>query len=99
MEPPAQSNGGAMNKTITNTDVVSSDVTLDTQDPVVLRSMHALDDCPVLAAIACWVTKAIKLDSRACRHLYLTSSSQIQSVDVSASGQKFMAALGVVPSP
>lgn len=99
MEPPAQSNGGAMNKTITNTDVVSSDVTLDTQDPVVLRSMDALDDCPVLAAIACWVTKAIKLDSRACRHLYLTSSSQIQSVDVSASGQKFMAALGVVPSP
>lgn len=99
MEPPAQSNGGAMNKTITNTDVVSSDVTLDTQDPVVLRSMHALDDCPVLAAIACWVTKAIKLDSRACRHLYLTSSSPIKSVDVSASEQKLMAALGVVPSP
>lgn len=99
MERPAQSNGGAMNKTITNTDLVSSDVTLGTHDPVVLRSTHALDDYPVLAAITYWVTKATKLDGRACRQLYLTSSSQIQLVDVSASGQKFMAALGVVPSP
>ena len=99
MEQSAQSNGGAMNKTITDTDLVSSDATLGTHDPVVLRSKHALDDYPVLAAIAYRVTKAIKLDGRACRHLYLTSSSQIQSVDVSASEQKFMAALGVVPSP
>lgn len=99
MEQPAQSNGGAINKTITITDVVSSDVTLGTHDPVVLRSMHALDDYPVLAAIACRVTNATKLDGRACRHLYLTSSSPIQSVDVSASEQKLMAALGVVPSP
>jgi len=42
-----------MNKTITNTDLVSSDATLGTHDPVVLRSKHALDDYPVLAAIAC----------------------------------------------
>lgn len=99
MERPAQSNGGAMNNTITITDVVSSDVTLGTHDPVVLRSTHALDDYPVLAAIACRVTKATKLDDRAYRHLYLTSSSPIQSADVSASEQKFMAALGVAPSP
>lgn len=67
----------------------------DTDIAVVLNSLHTLDDYPLLASIACRITKATKLDGRACRHIYITASPHnVTWTEVSPREQQFMIVLG-----
>lgn len=62
---------------------------------VVLNSLHTLDDYPLLASIACQITKATKLDGRACRHIYMTAAPHnVTWNEVSPREQQFMIVLG-----
>ncbi len=62
-----------------------------------LDSLHILSDYPLLASIATQVTKATKLDGRACRHLYMTAAlHNVLWDEASPREQELMTVLGVV---
>lgn len=71
-------------------------MTVDVNNTVVLNSLHIVDDYPHLASVARQITKATRLDGRACRHIYMTALHTFNWNDVSPREQELMAVLGVV---
>ncbi len=60
-----------------------------------LHSLHVLDEYPLLLSIATPITKATKLDGRACLHLYMTALHKVRWNEVLQREQQLMTALGL----
>ena len=71
-------------------------MTVDVDNTVVLNSLYIVDDYTHLASVARQITKATRLDGRACRHIYMTALHTFNWNDVSPREQELMTALGVV---
>lgn len=65
-------------------------------DPTVFHALYRLADYPVLAALSSDRSQAMRLDGRACRHLYESERQQIDWRTVSAQELDFMRSLGIV---
>lgn len=62
----------------------------------VLHSLHVLDEYPLLLSIATPITRATKLDGRACRHLYMTAlHNKVHWNELLPREQQLMTALGL----
>ncbi len=72
-----------------------SELHLGPHNASALHSLHVLDDYPLLLSIATHITKATKLDGRACRHLYMTALHKVHWNEVLPREQQLMTALGL----
>lgn len=59
-------------------------------------SLITLADYPVLAELAKGRTKTVKLDGRACRHIYSEALSQLNTEMLTASERRLIGALGLL---
>ena len=66
-------------------------------DPAVWHALHRLTDYPVLAALAREDTEAIKLDGRACHHLYTVAAATMDVTLIPPHELAFMRSLGFEP--
>lgn len=67
-------------------------------DPNVWHALHRLTDYPVLAELArSSGTEAIKLDGRACHHLYIEAAATMDVSSIPAQELAFMRSLGFEP--
>ena len=72
-------------------------MTSTANDPAVWHALHRLADYPVLDALAREGTKAIKLDGRACHHLYTVAATTMDVTLIPPHELAFMRSLGFEP--